>query len=95
MVREERSTPSGSLFYEQFARIGKALAAAGRVELLDLLCQGERSVEALAHASGMTVTNTSQHLQVLRATALVEAHKDEGDLPACRRGRVPLFPRAR
>jgi len=76
VVREERSTPSGSVFYEQFARIGKALAAAGRVELLDLLCQGERSVEALAHASGMTVTNTSQHLQVLRAAALVEARKE-------------------
>jgi len=76
MVREERSIPGGSVFYEQFARIGKALAAAGRVELLDLLCQGERSVEALAHASGMTVTNTSQHLQVLRAAALVEARKE-------------------
>ena len=34
--------------YEQFARIGKALASARRVELLDLLCQGERSVDALA-----------------------------------------------
>jgi rhodanese-related sulfurtransferase len=67
---------SESVFYEQFARIGKALAAAGRVELLDLLCQGERSVEALAHASGMTVTNTSQHLQVLRSAALVEARKE-------------------
>jgi rhodanese-related sulfurtransferase/predicted transcriptional regulator len=76
VVREERSTASASLFYEQFARIGKALAAAGRVELLDLLCQGERSVEALARASGMTVTNTSQHLQVLRAAALVEARKE-------------------
>jgi rhodanese-related sulfurtransferase len=76
VVREERSTPSRSVFYEQFARVGKALAAAGRVELVDLLCQGERSVEALAHASGMTVTNTSQHLQVLRAAGLVEARKE-------------------
>ena len=75
-MRDERSTRSGSVFYEQFARIGKALAAAGRVELLDLLCQGERSVEALARTSGMTVTNTSQHLQVLRAAALVEARKE-------------------
>ena len=72
----ERQTPTEGVFYEQFARIGKALAAAGRVELLDLLCQGERSVEALAHASGMTVTNTSQHLQVLRSAALVEARKE-------------------
>lgn len=62
--------------YEQFARIGKALSSARRVELLDLLCQGERSVDALAGASGMTVTNTSQHLQALRAARLVDARKD-------------------
>ncbi len=76
MLTERRQTGSEGVFYEQFARIGKGLAAAGRVELLDLLCQGERSVEALAHASGMTVTNTSQHLQVLRAAALVETRKE-------------------
>ncbi len=62
--------------YEQFARIGKALASARRVELLDLLCQGERSVDALARTSGMTVTNTSQHLQALRASRLVDARKE-------------------
>jgi rhodanese-related sulfurtransferase len=76
MSGEQLTAPSKSVFFEQFARIGKALAAPGRVELLDLLCQGERSVEELAHASGMTVTNTSQHLQVLRAVALVEARKE-------------------
>ena len=62
--------------YEQFARIGKALASPRRVELLDLLCQGERSVEALARASAMTVTNTSQHLQALRVARLVDTRKD-------------------
>ena len=62
--------------YEQFARIGKALASARRVELLDLLCQGERSVDALARTSGMTVTNTSQHLQALRASGLVDTRKE-------------------
>ena len=62
--------------HEQFARIGKALGSARRVELLDLLCQGERSVEALARASSMTVTNTSQHLHVLRAARLVDARKE-------------------
>jgi rhodanese-related sulfurtransferase/predicted transcriptional regulator len=62
--------------YEQFARIGKALGSARRVELLDLLCQGERSVDALARTSGMTVTNTSQHLQALRAARLVAARKE-------------------
>ena len=61
---------------DQFARIGKALASARRVQLLDLLCQGERSVDALARTSGMTVTNTSQHLQVLRAAHLIEARKE-------------------
>jgi rhodanese-related sulfurtransferase len=76
MSAEQLAAPSKSVFYEQFARIGKALGAPGRVELLDLLCQGERSVEALARASGMTITNTSQHLQVLRAAALVEARKE-------------------
>src|SRR3990172_13162192 len=62
--------------YEQFARIGKALASARRVELIDLLCQGERSVEMLARTTGMTVTNTSQHLQTLRSARLVEARKE-------------------
>jgi len=62
--------------YEQFARIGKALGSARRVQLLDLLCQGERSVDALARTSGMTVTNTSQHLQALRASRLVDARKE-------------------
>lgn len=61
---------------EQFARIGKALASARRVQLLDLLGQGERSVDDLARASGMTVTNASQHLQVLRAVRLIDARKE-------------------
>ncbi len=66
----------GTDLYEQFARIGKALGSARRVELLDLLCQGERSVDALARTSGMTVTNTSQHLQALRAARLVDTRKE-------------------
>ena len=71
------------VLYEQFARIGKALASARRVKLLDLLCQGERSVEALAHAAGMAVSNTSQHLHVLRAARLVDVRK-EGTRVICR-----------
>lgn len=62
--------------HEQFARIGKALSSPRRVELLDLLCQGDRSVDALAGASGMTVNNTSQHLQALRAARLVDTRKE-------------------
>ncbi len=61
--------------YEQFARIGKAVSSPKRLELLDLLCQGERTVEVLAKETGLTVANASQHLQVLRAARLVEAEK--------------------
>jgi rhodanese-related sulfurtransferase len=61
--------------YEQFARIGKAVSSPKRLEILDLLCQGERTVDVLAKESGLTVANASQHLQVLRASRLVETEK--------------------
>lgn len=61
--------------YEQFARLGKAISAPKRLELLDLLCQGPRTVEALAEQAAISVANASQHLQVLRAARLVEAEK--------------------
>jgi rhodanese-related sulfurtransferase len=62
--------------YGQLARIGKALSSPKRLELLDLLCQTERTVEALAEETGMSVANTSQHLQVLEAARLVEARRN-------------------
>jgi DNA-binding transcriptional ArsR family regulator len=62
--------------YEQFARIGKALASPKRLELLDLLCQGPRTVDALAREAGMSTASASQHLQVLRAARLLEAGKE-------------------
>jgi len=62
--------------YEQFARISKALAAPARLELIDLLVQGERSVEALAAAAELSVANASQHLQVLAGAGLVESRRD-------------------
>ncbi len=62
--------------HEQFARIGKAVASPRRIELLELLCQGERSVDALARATGMTVTNVSQHLQQLSAAGLANRRRD-------------------
>ena len=62
--------------YEQFARVGKALAAPGRLELIDLLVQGERSVDALAKEAQMSVANASQHLQVLLAARLVETRRE-------------------
>ena len=61
--------------YEQVARIGQATASPSRLELLDLLSQGARTVEALAHQTGQTVATTSHHLQVLRRARLVEAQK--------------------
>ena len=61
--------------YEQFARIGKAVAAPKRLELLDLLCQGPRTVEALAGEAALSVANASRHLGVLRAARLVETEK--------------------
>jgi rhodanese-related sulfurtransferase len=62
--------------YEQFGRIGKALANPHRLELIDLLEQGERAVEALAHEAGMSIASTSQHLQALREARLVEVRRE-------------------
>jgi rhodanese-related sulfurtransferase/DNA-binding HxlR family transcriptional regulator len=63
------------LLYEQFARIGKALSNGHRLELLEVLAQGEHSVETLAQETGMSVANASQHLQVLRSAQLVEVRR--------------------
>jgi rhodanese-related sulfurtransferase/biotin operon repressor len=65
----------GDLF-EQFARIGKALSSGKRLEMLEFLAQGERSVEQLARMTGLAVANTSQHLQQLRQVGLVTARKE-------------------
>jgi rhodanese-related sulfurtransferase/DNA-binding transcriptional ArsR family regulator len=62
--------------YEQFARVSKALASAHRVELVELLSQGPRTVEALSRMADMTLANTSAHLQVLRGAGLVESTKE-------------------
>jgi len=61
--------------FEQFARIGKALSSGKRLEMLEFLAQGERSVEQLARMTGLAVANTSQHLQLLRQVGLVTARK--------------------
>lgn len=62
--------------FEQYARVGKALSAPKRLELLDLLAQGERTVDALARAAGAGVSTTSMHLQTLRQAGLVRTRKD-------------------
>ena len=75
VARTGRSThgePAGKAeLYEQFARVGKALASPKRLELLDLLAQGERSVEDLAGEAGLGLSTCSAHLQVLHHARLV------------------------
>ena len=61
--------------YEQLARIGKGLASPHRLELLELLAQGERTVDALAKEAGLSIASASQHLQALREAGLVENRK--------------------
>ena len=65
-----------SLLFAEFARVSKALGSGNRLELLEFLAQGERSVDALAKLSGLSVANTSRHLQVLRQAGLVSARKE-------------------
>jgi rhodanese-related sulfurtransferase/DNA-binding transcriptional ArsR family regulator len=62
--------------HEVFARVGKALANGHRVEMLDLLAQGERSVESLAGAAAVSIGLASAHLQTLRAAGLVISRRD-------------------
>jgi rhodanese-related sulfurtransferase/DNA-binding transcriptional ArsR family regulator len=70
-----KSGPKQALF-GQLARVARALGSATRLELLDYLAQGERSVDSLAGISGLSVANTSKHLQQLRQAGLVLARKD-------------------
>src|SRR3990172_8706484 len=62
--------------YGELARIAKALSSPSRLQLLELLAQGERTVEALARELGLPVANVSHHLHVLREARLVEARKE-------------------
>jgi len=62
--------------YGQLARLGKALSSPHRLEMLELLAQGERTVDSLATEIGLSLANASQHLQALRHAALVESRKD-------------------
>jgi rhodanese-related sulfurtransferase/DNA-binding transcriptional ArsR family regulator len=61
---------------EQFARVAKAIANPHRLELVDLLAQGERSVEELANEADLSIANTSQHLQALRDAHIVATRKE-------------------
>jgi rhodanese-related sulfurtransferase/DNA-binding transcriptional ArsR family regulator len=65
-----------SYLYEQVARIGKAVASPKRLELIDLLCQGEKTVELLASQAGISIKLASAHLKELRVARLVDTRKD-------------------
>ena len=65
-----------TMLFSEFSRVSKALGSGNRLELLEFLAQGERSVEALANVSGLSVANTSRHLQVLRHAGLITARKE-------------------
>jgi rhodanese-related sulfurtransferase/DNA-binding HxlR family transcriptional regulator len=64
------------LLFRQFAVVAKAVAHEHRLELLEALAQGERSVETLADRTGIAIANTSQHLQRMRRAGLVETRRD-------------------
>jgi len=71
------STPNPKrAIFESLARVGTALSSATRLEFLELLAQGERSVDGLATLTGVSVANTSQHLQKLRQAGLIVGRKE-------------------
>lgn len=70
------NTRTKDAVFEQFARVGKALASPKRLEMIDVLAQGERSVESLAQAVGLKLTTASAHLQTLRNSGLVVSRKE-------------------
>lgn len=72
---KRRRCAAKALIYDHLATVGRAVGSRSRLELLELLGQGERSVELLARESGLSVANASQHLQILRRARLVRARK--------------------
>ena len=79
-MRRDGATLSARAFkdavYEQFARITKALASPVRLEIVDVLAQGERTVDVLAREVGQSLANTSQHLRSLKEARLVDTRRD-------------------
>ncbi|EID55059.1 ArsR/SmtB family transcription factor [Saccharomonospora xinjiangensis] len=65
-----------AVLFDQFARVGKALASGKRLELLDLLAQGERTVDALARTANLGLTTASAHLQTLKRANLVSTRRE-------------------
>src|ERR1044071_8063818 len=63
--------------YAQFAEVAKAIGHAHRLEILELLAQGERSVESLAERAGLSIANASQHLRLMRRAGLLTSRRDD------------------
>jgi rhodanese-related sulfurtransferase/DNA-binding transcriptional ArsR family regulator len=76
LIMADRHREFKDRLYGQFARLGKALSSAHRLEMLELLAQGERTVDSLATEIDLSLANASQHLQALRQAALVESRKE-------------------
>jgi len=74
--REPDSRRAKTALFDEFARLAQALANGRRLELVDVLANGERTVERLAAETGLSVANASQHLQVLREVGLVRRRRD-------------------
>jgi rhodanese-related sulfurtransferase/DNA-binding transcriptional ArsR family regulator len=70
------SDPSKARLYEAIGRVAAALGSAGRLQILEFVAQGGRSVDTLAAMTGLSVANTSKHLQALRQAGLVSARKE-------------------
>jgi rhodanese-related sulfurtransferase/predicted transcriptional regulator len=73
---ERDSQRAKTALFDEFARLGQALANGRRLEIVDVLANGERTVEGLASETGLSVANASQHLQVLREVGLVRRRRD-------------------
>lgn len=70
------SDPAKQQLYQAIGRVAAALGNAGRLQILEFVAQGERSVDVLAAMTGLSVANTSKHLQALRQAGLVSARKE-------------------
>lgn len=79
-MKKEAEREFSTNFYDLFARVGKALGNSHRLELLDLLAQGEYSVEDLANASNISFASTSQHLKTLRSVGLVASRRQKNKI---------------
>ncbi|MCX2181183.1 metalloregulator ArsR/SmtB family transcription factor [Streptomyces sp. SKN60] len=75
-MRDATTSGTKAALYEAFAASGKALASGKRLELLDLLAQGERTVDALAKTAGLNLTTASAHLQTLKQAGLVATRRE-------------------